>query len=124
VAHPSGHYQAAFDLIVTILIFPTLVWLAASSIATGPIAHLFTWLGAASYGVYVLQAPLFSLTLRIFTKISRDDAGGLSLYWGALFVLFVFAVAIVADRYLDRPVRAALMARFSRRRQLIAPIAL
>lgn len=75
---------------------------------------MFTWLGAASYAIYVLQAPLYPLTLvfvtLIFGKISQ---GGLGLSWGVIFVVFVFAVAIIADRYFDRPVRAILMARFA-----------
>ena len=113
VAHPSEIYQTAFDLIVTVLIFPILIWLGASSVATGPIAGMFTWLGAASYAVYVLQAPLYSLTLRIFSKISPAEIGSLGLRWGLIFITFVFAIAIVADRFVDRPIRTILMARFA-----------
>jgi peptidoglycan/LPS O-acetylase OafA/YrhL len=113
VAHPSEHYQTAFDLIVTVLIFPILIWLEASSAATGPIARMFTWLGAASYAVYVLQEPLYILTLRIFGEISQANVSGLGLSWGVFFVAFVFLVAIIADRHFDRPVRAMIMARFA-----------
>lgn len=110
VAHPPPYYQTAFDLVVTIVIFPTLVWLGAVSAATGPIARLFTWLGAASYAVYVLQEPLYRLT-RGFFGATVGSPGGVDISSGVIFIALVFAIAIIADRYFDKPARAALTVR-------------
>jgi peptidoglycan/LPS O-acetylase OafA/YrhL len=121
VAHPSERYKTAFDLIVTILVFPALVWLGASSVASGFFARVFTWLGAASYGIYVIQAPLYTLTMRVLGKVFQGDTSGLGLTWGIGFMLFVFAGATLADRFLDRPVRTLLMARFVSPRAAVQP---
>lgn len=112
VAHPREQYQTAFDLIATLLVFPVLVWLGASSIATGVVARIFTWFGAASYAVYVLQMPLYNLSLRIFERLSPGDDIRFNVSWGLVFIVFVFALALIADRYVDRPLRALLTKRF------------
>ena len=112
VQNPPEHYRAAFDLVAAILIFPLLIWFGASSIANGVVGRVFTWLGTSSYAVYVLHVPLYNLTLQIIDEISQANVENFQLYWGVTFVVFVFAVAMIADRFFDRPVRAMLMARF------------
>jgi peptidoglycan/LPS O-acetylase OafA/YrhL len=112
VSHPPERYQAAFDIVITILIFPVLIWFGASSVSSSFAARLFTLLGAASYGVYVLQVPLYSLTFRVLTRV-HVDVDHLGWPLAVIFVVFVFAVAVIADVYFDRPVRAMLTARFS-----------
>ena len=112
VQNPPEHYRAAFDLVVAILIFTLLIWFGASSIASGVVGRVFTWLGTSSYAVYVLHVPLYNLTLQIIDEISQANVENFQLYWGVKFVVFVFAVAMIADRFFDRPVRAMLMARF------------
>ena len=112
VQNPPEHYRPAFDLVVAILIFPLLIWFGASSIANGVVGRVFTWLGTSSYAVYVLHVPLYNLTLQIIDEISQANVENLQLYWGVMFVVFVFAIAMIADRFFDRPVRAMLMARF------------
>lgn len=106
VAHPSEHYQAAFDLVVTIIIFPVLLWFGATSTATGSVACVFSWLGTASYAVYVLQVPLYNLTSRALEKISGNST--FNFCYGIGFVAFVFAVATIVDWYFDKPVRSIL----------------
>jgi peptidoglycan/LPS O-acetylase OafA/YrhL len=110
--HPPEYYQSAFDLLVTTVIFPLLVWLGASSVASGIVARTFTWLGTSSYAVYVLHVPLYNLTLKIINEISPGDVDDFRFYWGVIFVVFIFAVAILVDRFFDRPIRAMLTARF------------
>ena len=111
VQNPPEHYRTAFDLVVAILIFPLLIWFGASSVANGVVGRVFTWLGTSSYAVYVLHVPLYNLTLQIIDEISPANVEDFDLYWGAMFVVFVFVVAMIADRFFDRPVRAMLMAR-------------
>ena len=112
VQNPPEHYRAAFDLVAAILIFPLLIWFGASRIANGVVGRVFTSSGTSSYAVYVLHLPLYNLTLQIIDEISQANVENFQLYWGVTFVVFVFAVAMIADRFFDRPVRAMLMARF------------
>jgi peptidoglycan/LPS O-acetylase OafA/YrhL len=112
VAHPPHEYQIAFDLIITIFIFPIVIWLGAGSVATGPIARIFTWLGLSSYAVYVLQVPLYNLSQRACGKI-RGDECNFGITYGIFFVALVFAIAVIADRYFDSPVRLILTTRLN-----------
>lgn len=114
VAHPSANYQTAFDLIVTIGIFPIIIWLGAGCIVSGPTARIFAWLGLTSYAVYVLQWPLYFLTIRIAAKI-WGDSSDFGFTAGIIFVAFVFVAAIVSDRYFDSPLRSFLTTRFTAR---------
>jgi peptidoglycan/LPS O-acetylase OafA/YrhL len=111
-AHPSPTYRTAFDLIVTIAIFPMIIWVGAGCVVNGPIASIFGWLGLTSYAVYVLQSPLYDLTWIASRKL-WGDTSNFGVTYGIIFVVFVFAVAIMSDRYFDRPVRSILTARFT-----------
>jgi peptidoglycan/LPS O-acetylase OafA/YrhL len=91
-SHPSEHYQACFDLMVAVVIFPLLVWIGASSVVGNSMARLFTWLGAASYGVYVLQIPLYGLTVRILGKM-QGNVDYFGWPWSVAFIGFVFLIA-------------------------------
>ena len=109
VANPPDRFQAAFDLVATLLVFPILIFLGASSAPSGLTSRLFRRIGAASYAVYVLQSPLYVLSNLV---VAHFKGGSLSSHlpwtWGAAFMVFVLAVAIIADKYFDRPVREAI----------------
>ncbi len=116
-ACPATKYQAAFDLAATLLVFPALVFLGAASRPGKRAARLFAWLGGISYGVYVLQAPVYNYAHAIALKIG-GDFGNVSLFWAAMSILMVVAVATAADDCFDRPVRRELTKFFGRPRGL------
>lgn len=101
---PPLNYQAAYDLIVTILILPLIVWFGASSPVKGLAARSFALLGAASFGIYVLQVPLHKLTARALMHVGAEL--GPEPLLGLGFVVSV----LLLDRYFDRPIRNWLMA--------------
>ena len=111
VADPPGPYQMAFDLTATLLLFPLLIVLGANSAPHGILARACTLMGVASYAVYVLQVPLYELTIRAAATVTGAELGTLPWIWGAAFMLFVFIVALAADRSVDKPLRAMLTAR-------------
>lgn len=110
-AHPPERYQLAFDLVATLIVFPMLIFLGANSAAKGILARLFAWMGAASYAIYVLQAPLYDFAHRGLGKLTGGNLAELPAISGAAFVVFVFVVALIADRYYDVPAREFLTAR-------------
>jgi peptidoglycan/LPS O-acetylase OafA/YrhL len=112
-ACPGAQYQAAFDLTATLLVFPALVFLGARSKPGRHAARLFAWLGGISYGVYVLQAPVFGYAHAIAVKLG-GHFGNLSLFWAAMSMVLVVAVAAVADDCFDRPIRRELTRFFAR----------
>jgi peptidoglycan/LPS O-acetylase OafA/YrhL len=113
-ADPPGQFQAAFDMLAVGVAFPSLVYLGANARATGNIGRLCSWLGTASYATYVLQAPIYDFAFRamISLKVPMEH---LSSIWAIGFVALVTGSALVADRYFDRPLRAAIMSRVNRR---------
>lgn len=113
-SHPPDRYQAAFDLIATVIVFPLLIWFGASSAVGGFIARAFSLLGAASFGVYVLQIPLYQLTAGLLGKIKPDSVHDLGWPWGVGFIVFVFIIALILDRYFDRPIRELISSRMLR----------
>lgn len=102
---PIGKSLAVtYDLSMICLAFPLLLWLGASSHPTRPIAAICSWMGAVSYAVYALHAPILGAAGQL--HIPR------TLPWGiALLAAIVFA-ADVATRFFDRPVRRRLTAWF------------
>jgi peptidoglycan/LPS O-acetylase OafA/YrhL len=114
ISHPPERYQTAFDLSVTLIGFPVLIWLGASSLPNGAMARLCHWLGVASYAVYVLQAPLYNFIMRGLASLQMNS-DHIAWPWGLAFVGLVLAVAIIADQYFDWPVRQMLTARLRTR---------
>jgi hypothetical protein len=110
ISHPPERYQTSFDLAVTLVGFPMLIWLGASGLPQGVMARLCHWLGVASYAVYVLQAPLYEFTVRSLVSL-KMNFDHLAWPWGFAYIGLVLAVAIIADEYFDRPVRQILTAR-------------
>jgi len=105
-AHPSSNLQAVYDLCATIVVFPLIVWLAASSRVSGRLAHTFMVFGLASYGVYILQVSLMPVR-SVIDKLNPGIGNTLPVAIG--FVVFVFVFAIVTERYFDRPIRRRVM---------------
>ena len=103
-ANPSKEYWVAFDLAATLIVFPGLVFVGASSVPSRPMARLFLCLGAASYGVYVLQVPIYE----VLVGYLRGTGGEMHWIWAPLFVTVVLSLAAVADKYIDKPIRTAL----------------
>jgi peptidoglycan/LPS O-acetylase OafA/YrhL len=108
VAYPPEKYQVSFDLLATLIFFPTLVFLGASSTTGKHTSRVFAVLGNISYGVYVLQVPVYGLMLFIISKVMRQEIPSISLLFGAISIAFVAGVAIIVDKYFDRPVRRIL----------------
>ena len=106
--YPPESYQVGFDLLATLIVFPAIAFLGASSITGTYTSCLFTFLGNLSYGVYVLQVPLYGLMFSVISKVMGQQFGGVSLILGAISITFVAGVAIIVDRYFDRPVRRKL----------------
>ncbi len=103
LAQPPARFQAIFDLSMTLIVFPGLVYIAASSVPSKRTIAVLAWLGGISYGVYVLQMPLFNFLTRVVAHTVGSKAAP-SLFWGCAFVAFVVAATVFADEYVsDRP---------------------
>ena len=99
-AHPPVFFERPYDLTVTIIIFPVLVLIGASSKPSGYWARVFLGLGLASYGVYVLQRPVYKIVV-----LSGLPTVSFTPSSGVVFIALLFLVALATDYIFDFPVR-------------------
>lgn len=101
-----------FDAIAILCVFPALVW--AGSIYEPRSARIFSTLGGASYGVYVLHQPVSTTALRALRVIDVSPSGLI----GAALLALIFATVLFLDRWYDRPARRVLGKLVARARDL------
>jgi len=108
-AHPLREFEVAFDLSATLIIFPVLIFVGATS-RPRLLVRTFSMLGTASYGIYVLQIPLYFLVRDAMRRIVNGDSHyQLPLVTGIVFAAFVLVVALLLDYLYDFPIRRRLM---------------
>ena len=103
-----GHLGLPFDLAVTMVVLPALVYASATIRVSGRLARFCSWLGAISYGVYVLHVPVYAFGSPIVARLAVWFFGGNSIIAGVLATLAVVLVAWIAERLVDAPIRARL----------------
>ncbi|HRP11098.1 MAG TPA: acyltransferase [Terricaulis sp.] len=108
MVHAPGPWRLAIDVFASVVVFPFLVMSCADSRADGWFGRACAWIGAMSYGVYVLHVPLWG-----WLRLSMENLGvslpGLANV--ALVGVLALAAAWLLDKYYDAPARAALMRR-------------
>jgi peptidoglycan/LPS O-acetylase OafA/YrhL len=104
VAPPWRAHQIEMDLVVTMILFPAIVLLGANGVVMGLEQRLFVFLGRISYGLYVLQIPIYGI---IKLCVGRDEP---HWTWAAASISTVVLVAAVIEKYFDRPIRRRLTA--------------
>ena len=112
--HPVANLDYAYDLVATILLFPLIVALGASSKPGKYLATVFSILGQASYGIYVLQHPIYRIIIKIFPQTYGISPTGVSAIAAIAFISGLFVLVLVLDYFYDVPVRRWLTARFLR----------
>ena len=90
------------------MIFPALVSLALVFQPDGASAGICKFLGAISYAVYMLHAPLTGVLEGIYQAATHHAAGQYAPYAGVCFALLLVPICVVADKYYDFPLRKIL----------------
>lgn len=99
-------------LLVTMVVAPWIIALSLNDPASPRLRSVFSWLGEASYPIYLLHYPMLNLA-----ALAWNRAFGLPLdeplpTAPALAVAaFVFALSLALSRFFDAPVRRWLSAR-------------
>jgi peptidoglycan/LPS O-acetylase OafA/YrhL len=91
-----------FDLIVVMVGFPALVWLAARVEPGAAVVPVFINLGLASYGVYVIHTPIGHMIERL------AKANGYVIpipYPGIGFIIAITLLVLWLDKHFDQPLR-------------------
>jgi peptidoglycan/LPS O-acetylase OafA/YrhL len=96
-----------YDITIVTLGFPLMVWLGAGAHVPYRAGQIMGLLGAASYGVYVLQIPLGQIAGSLVVHFHITPTIWISM----IFCSLVIASALFLDRFYDTPARRWLMAR-------------
>lgn len=90
------------DLVCIFLIFPLAIhvgaWLEPRN------GRIFALLGTLSFAIYALHSPLLPIA-NTATKLAGTTPAALAPWGGIELVLLLALIALLADRWLDRPVR-------------------
>lgn len=113
-AIPTVWHRSLVDSVTVLVIFPAILLMGA---AARP-ARWMVWpsvnLGRASYGIYVLHAPLVALQEQIWAHL-RGRAAALESPWsGIVFLVSTVVIAILLDKVYDVPLRAWMKIRLER----------
>lgn len=99
---PHGLDRELYDSVCAIVVFPLFAYLA-TAVEPGPIGQkLFTLGGGASYGLYLIHAPLGGALNQFFTLYGRPKG---SILLGVTFIAVVSVISLLVEKYYDRPVR-------------------
>lgn len=99
---PRGLDRELYDSLCAIVVFPLFAYLA-TAVEPGPMGQkMFTLGGGASYALYLIHAPLGGVLNQFFTVYGRPKG---SILLGVTFIAAVSVIAVLAERFYDRPVR-------------------
>lgn len=99
--------RALRDLLLVMLMLPSIIVLGSVSAPKGFMARLCALLGAGSYAFYALHAPLISIAESLTLDLAGREFQPGSVETVALAGI-VFVIALAADSWFDGPVRRRL----------------
>ncbi|WP_168355909.1 acyltransferase family protein [Sphingomonas gei] len=105
-----GAANAAYDLAMTMLVFPAIIVLASNDRAAGRWNGVMRVSGELSYPLYITHFPLLALSEALLWRLHLPNAAMLALSVGIAMV-----AALVFARAFDVPVRKWLNRKFGRR---------
>lgn len=115
ISYPPSELAGLFDLACTIVVFPLIVLIGSYNNPTKVLSKFFEFIGSLSYGMYVLQIPIYVLCTTLFYKILGDNIYLHPISLGLLSVLVMIFMSTVSFYAYDYPVRKWLGKRHKNR---------
>ncbi|MEO7029754.1 MAG: acyltransferase [Acidobacteriaceae bacterium] len=100
--------ELIYELATTMILFPILLFGSASSKPSPRLMPVAANLGLTSYAVYMLHEPLGELFVHVWNRLPGQNVLVHTPMAGIVYLLLVFAFALIAERFYDRPARAFL----------------
>jgi peptidoglycan/LPS O-acetylase OafA/YrhL len=97
-----GPNRAWTDLIVILAACPVLVAVSAGANGDGWLERRLAWLGAMSYGIYILHAPILEW-INGLLRVLNSSLPGLALF--AVVATLAIVAAAILDAVYDKPMR-------------------
>jgi len=109
-ALPYFTWNGAYEAAIIIVVFPLIIAAGAGGHISGKLASASQFFGRISYPLYILHFPVIYIYTHWIMK-QQPPASQVILVAVCLFIIFT-AIAWLALRFYDEPVRAWLSARF------------
>ena len=100
--YSAAWFQAPFDGFFILIVFPVVVWVAASSTASVP--EIFPIIGEASFSLYAIHLPILMFLYKPFVELSTP----IKLIFVACFTILTTIVAILVAKLYEQPARVRI----------------
>jgi peptidoglycan/LPS O-acetylase OafA/YrhL len=109
-----GDWNAAYDLLNVLVVFPAILIAGASAREEVPLLrNFFEYAGKTSYAIYIMHIPLLAICIQIASSFQHEELTQTRAWTNLLFPLLALAIATVAYKEYDEPVRSAIRRRRS-----------
>ena len=115
-SNPSEHIRPYFDFLIVVVVFPAIVWLALYLQPAGFASSVFQFVGAISYAVYAIHAPLGVLIDSSVEALFGFTVQNWAPWSGLALIVFLVVLCALLDKFYDTPLRGRLLALLSIRR--------
>jgi peptidoglycan/LPS O-acetylase OafA/YrhL len=115
----SRELRPFFDLAVVLFVWPMLLFVASKTVPGRRVGMLSTFLGTASYAVYVLHVPLLAWTEFLISAVDRES---IALPAGIAFLIGTTCLSWYLTVHYDQPVQKWLKDRLKKRAKLRQPV--
>jgi len=109
----DGTARIVFDVFCVLVMFPAIIAVSTSIEPDRFSRSLFEYLGAASYALYAIHAPILELARRAVRMFGFAPAT-FAPWLGVALLLAIFAFALALNRLYDEPARR-ILSRLTRR---------
>jgi len=106
----TGSLHGIADCVAAIILFPLLVLASAYVAPTGPFLRSFTFIGMASYPIYLLHPVLGRWFFASWQASFGSMAQTGTPFLGVFFTVLIFTIAYFLDVFFDLPIRRRLSA--------------
>ncbi|MDX8506429.1 acyltransferase family protein [Mesorhizobium captivum] len=112
---PAGGARVAYDLASVAIVFPVMVVTGAVAPTAPQLAGFYGWLGRISYPIYIIHTPMLMIIAGAGKAVSVDPFAH-HPWFGLLMAAAVIAIAHIATRIYDEPLRRFLQRQMQRAR--------
>jgi len=107
---PGGRFNLVFDLAMTLVVFPALIFLSIPIVPSGPVEAFCKFGGAFSYPLYLIHQPMGDIVQTLLQRLFSVSVGSYAPLIGLPLLIGLLALSWALDRYFDVPIRKYLTA--------------
>jgi peptidoglycan/LPS O-acetylase OafA/YrhL len=107
-AIPTSTSRFVLDPVIVLFLLPLIIFAASRDKPPRILAPTLQTLGAASYGVYILQEPLLRFTTSFFDWLVHPEFIERGVFGPSFLIIVVVVCSLLATYYCEQPIRSIL----------------